>query len=65
MIAMLTGTLARVGENDAVISVGGVGYQFQATSRCLARLGGAGAGDGVDRYRHQDDRLSTGLLMQR
>ena len=43
MIAMLTGTLARVGENDAVISVGGVGYQFQATSRCLARLGGAGA----------------------
>ena len=43
MIVMLTGTLARVGENDAVISVGGVGYQFQATSRCLARLGGAGA----------------------
>ena len=43
MIAMLTGTLARVGENDAVISVGGVGYQFQATSRCLARLGGVGA----------------------
>lgn len=43
MIAMLTGTLARVGENDAVIAVGGVGYQFQATSRCLARLGGVGA----------------------
>lgn len=43
MIAMLTGTLARVGENDAVIAVSGVGYQFQATSRCLARLGGVGA----------------------
>jgi Holliday junction DNA helicase RuvA len=43
MIAMLTGTLSRVGESDAVISVGGVGYQFQATSRCLARLGTVGA----------------------
>ena len=43
MIAMLTGVLARVAENDAVVSVGGVGYQFQATSRCLARLGGVGA----------------------
>ena len=43
MIAMLTGTLASVGENDAIISVGGVGYRFQASSRCLARMGGAGS----------------------
>lgn len=43
MIAMLTGTLARLGEQDAIITVAGVGYQFQATSRCLARLGGVGA----------------------
>ena len=43
MIAMLTGTLVEIGSSDAVIQVGGVGYQFQASSRCLARLGGRGS----------------------
>ena len=43
MIAMLTGTLVEIGASDAVIQVGGVGYHFQATSRCLARMGGRGA----------------------
>ena len=43
MIAMLTGTLVEAGASDAVIRVGGVGYRFQASSRCLARLGGRGA----------------------
>ena len=43
MIATLSGLLAMVGTNDAVINVNGVGYLFQATSRTLARLGGEGA----------------------
>ncbi len=43
MIAMLTGTLVSLGQSDAIIQVGGVGYYFQASSRCLARMGGKGA----------------------
>ena len=43
MIAMLTGTLVSLGQSDAIIQVGGVGYYFQASSRCLARIGGKGA----------------------
>jgi len=43
MIARLAGTLVEVGEAHAVLMTGGVGYQFQATSRCLARMGGVGA----------------------
>ena len=43
MIAMLKGTLVETGTGDAVIEVGGVGYRFQASSRCLARLGGRGS----------------------
>lgn len=43
MIATLSGTLTSVGENHAIILVQGVGYQFQASSRCLGRLGGEGA----------------------
>ena len=43
MIATLSGRLAMVSTNDAVINVNGVGYLFQATSRTLARLGGEGA----------------------
>lgn len=43
MIATLTGRLSQVGTSDAVVTVGGVGYLFQATSRTLARLGGEGA----------------------
>ena len=43
MIATLTGTLAVVDQQDAIIQVNGVGYKFQATSRCLARMGGEGA----------------------
>jgi len=43
MIARLSGTLVEIGENHAVLMTGGVGYMFQATSRCLARMGGVGA----------------------
>ena len=43
MIAMLTGTIVETGTSDAVIRIGGVGYHFQASSRCLARLGGRGS----------------------
>ena len=43
MIAMLTGTIVETGTSDAVIRVGGVGYHFQASSRCLARMGGRGS----------------------
>lgn len=43
MIATLTGTLVMVDQQDAIIQVNGVGYKFQATSRCLARMGGEGA----------------------
>lgn len=43
MIATLTGTLVTVDQQDAIIQVNGVGYKFQATSRCLARMGGEGA----------------------
>ena len=42
MIASLTGTLVHLGTNDLVIRVSGVGYQVQASSRCLARLGQEG-----------------------
>ena len=42
MIASLTGTLVHLGQNDMVIRVSGVGYQVQASSRCLARLGQEG-----------------------
>ncbi|XDZ66235.1 Holliday junction branch migration protein RuvA [Alphaproteobacteria bacterium LSUCC0684] len=43
MIARLSGTLVEIGESHAVLMAGGVGYMFQATSRCLARMGGVGA----------------------
>ena len=42
MIASLTGTLIHLGSNDLVIRVSGVGYNVQASSRCLARLGQEG-----------------------
>ena len=42
MIASLTGTLVHLGQSDMVIRVAGVGYQVQASSRCLARLGKEG-----------------------
>ena len=42
MIASLTGTLVHLGTNDLVIRTAGVGYQVQASSRCLARLGQEG-----------------------
>ncbi|MCE2517475.1 MAG: Holliday junction branch migration protein RuvA [Alphaproteobacteria bacterium] len=43
MIATLTGTLVDIGTHDAIIRVNGVGYRFQASSRCLGRMGGEGA----------------------
>jgi len=43
MISRLSGTLVEAGETHAVIMTGGVGYLFQATSRCLAQMGSVGA----------------------
>lgn len=38
MIGSLNGTVAAIGEDNALIEVGGVGYLVQASSRTLARL---------------------------
>jgi Holliday junction DNA helicase RuvA len=43
MIARLTGTLAELGGDHAVIDVAGVGYLVQASARTLAALGSVGA----------------------
>jgi Holliday junction DNA helicase RuvA len=43
MIATLQGTLSFIGTAEAIITVNGVGYLFQATSRTLAQLGEVGA----------------------
>jgi holliday junction DNA helicase RuvA len=42
MIAHLRGEVAEVGEEEAVIDVGGVGYLVRCGARTLARLPGAG-----------------------
>jgi Holliday junction DNA helicase RuvA len=42
MIARLSGTLAEVGADHAVIDVGGVGYLVQASSRTLSAIGPVG-----------------------
>ncbi len=42
MIARLTGTLAEVAADSAVIDVGGVGYLVQASARTLAAIGAPG-----------------------
>lgn len=42
MIARLTGVLAEIGADHAVIDVAGVGYLVQASARTLAALGGVG-----------------------
>jgi Holliday junction DNA helicase RuvA len=42
MIARLTGTLAEIGADSAVIDVGGVGYQVLASARTLDALGPVG-----------------------
>lgn len=42
MIARLTGTLAEISADGAVIDVGGVGYQLLASARTLADLGPVG-----------------------
>lgn len=42
MIARLTGVLAEIGTDHAVIDVGGVGYLVQASTRTLGALGGVG-----------------------
>ena len=43
MIARLTGTLAELTADGAVIDVGGVGYLVQMSGRTLGALGGVGA----------------------
>lgn len=43
MIARLSGILSPISNQAAIIDVGGVGYHFHASSRCLERLGGAGS----------------------
>src|SRR5690349_13127715 len=42
VIARLTGTLAEITADGAVIDVGGVGYQLLASTRTLADLGPVG-----------------------
>lgn len=42
MIATLNGILTQIEADGAVIRVGGVGYYFQASSRCLGQLGSVG-----------------------
>lgn len=42
MIARLTGVLAEIGADHAVVDVAGVGYLVQASARTLAALGGVG-----------------------
>ncbi|MFL6758389.1 Holliday junction branch migration protein RuvA [Sphingomonas sp.] len=42
MIARLTGILAEIGGDSAVVVVGGVGYQVQLSGRTLAALGAIG-----------------------
>ena len=42
MIARLTGTLAEISADGAVIDVGGVGYQLLVSARTLADLGPVG-----------------------
>jgi Holliday junction DNA helicase RuvA len=42
MIARLTGILAEIGGDSAVVDVGGVGYQVQLSGRTLAALGAIG-----------------------
>jgi holliday junction DNA helicase RuvA len=42
MIARLSGTLAEIGADTAVIDVGGVGYQVHASARTLDALGPVG-----------------------
>lgn len=42
MIARLTGTLAETAADHAVIDVGGVGYQVQASARTLEAIGAVG-----------------------
>src|SRR3990167_10050371 len=43
MIARLTGTVAELGADHAIIDVQGVGYQVQASARTLEALGGISA----------------------
>jgi Holliday junction DNA helicase RuvA len=43
MIARLTGTVAELGTDHAIIDVQGVGYQVQASARTFDALGGIGA----------------------
>jgi Holliday junction DNA helicase RuvA len=42
MIARLTGTLAEIGADHAVLDVGGVGYLVQASARTLSAIGAVG-----------------------
>lgn len=42
MIARLSGTLAEIGSDHAVIDVGGVGYLVLASARTLSAIGGVG-----------------------
>jgi holliday junction DNA helicase RuvA len=42
MIARLTGTLAEIAEDHAVLDVGGVGYLVQASARTLSAIGAVG-----------------------
>ena len=64
MIAILTGKLVSIGEHDATIMTsGGIGYQFQATSRSLANLSiGEEARVFIDTQIRDDKIILTGFV---
>ena len=63
MIAILTGKLVSIGEHDAtILTSGGIGYQFQATSRSLANLSiGEEARVFIDTQIRDDKIILTGF----
>jgi Holliday junction DNA helicase RuvA len=65
MIGMLKGTIAAIGEEDAVIDVHGVGYLVSAGNRTLSRLEiGAAAVIHVETYVREDALKLFGFLSE-
>ncbi len=63
MIALLKGLVEQVGEDWAIIDVGGVGYLVSCSSRTLARLGQGGAVKlHVDTWVREDAILLYGFI---
>jgi len=62
MIALLTGLLVKIHENQVVLQVAGVGYEVEVTSGALAMLPVAGSGDPITLYTHLVVREDAQLL---